>query len=83
MKNLPTVLAWIPVILLIIFGFLLSWQKKQNDHDEQIMKLRIDFDNSKQVQNVGAVDLKEKLSVREKIWMGIKSFATFCLRIWA
>ncbi len=78
MKNLVTILGWTFGILLIVFAFILYFQKEQNQHHERVMNAHFANADLKAAQTIQVEEVK---SLREKCWDGIKGFCAFCLSV--
>lgn len=81
MKTILNTLTPVIVILLIIFGFLLIWQKQQNEHTERMVESTVNQALQKQSSVVDIVQIEEEKSVKQRLQDGVKSVIAFVLNI--
>lgn len=64
-------------ILFLVFGFMLLWQKEQNEHNERMESTRQSHVIKVQVVN------KETKFLKEMIWEGLKSGVSFFYKLFS
>ncbi len=81
MKTILNAITPVIVILLIIFGFLLIWQKQQNEHTGRMVENAVNQAQQKQEPVIELVQVEEEKSLRERMKHGLKSAIAFVLSI--
>jgi hypothetical protein len=81
MKHLSNVLLAISLLFVVVFGFMLFWQKQQNEHNE---KMVVQLNEPTTEQTVITLPVvPEQKAMRQKIKDGVQSILAYILGIFS
>lgn len=79
--KLSYILFGFALILAVVFGFMLFWQKQQNEHTERMVENAVVQAQQKQKPIIELVRVEQAKSMKERMKDGVKSAIAFMLSV--